>query len=37
MSVTNERYGMFKHLLYRLYEGRLLQEVRGGELLGTSA
>lgn len=32
MSVTNERYGMFKHLLYRLYEGRLLQEVRGGEL-----
>lgn len=23
---------MFKHLLYRLYEGRLFQEVRGGEL-----
>src|SRR5574337_933543 len=23
---------MFKQLLYRLYEGRLLQEVRGGEL-----
>ena len=27
-----ERYGVFKQLLYRLYEGRLFQEVRGGEL-----
>ena len=29
-----ERERMVKHLLYRLYEGRLLQEVRGGELPG---
>src|SRR3989304_2572626 len=26
------RQGMLKHLLYRLYEGRLFQEVQGGEL-----
>lgn len=29
---TKEQQGMLKHLLYRLYEGRLFQEVRGGEL-----
>lgn len=32
VQAKEERHSMFTHLLYRLYEGRLFQEVRGGEL-----